>query len=156
MKKINWEIIIKSISFGSVFILIMFILSRTTLPNTIKSIMAKIDSDIYEPPIASEWATLFGYRIAIYFGVPFLTTLFEIIFFQNKRNKNVILTNLESQFLSFSLINGVFYLFSLDYLFKANIFSIYDSLLALLLFIVTFLFDKRMPHILTVNEEEKE
>jgi len=155
-KNINWEIIIKSISFGLAFVLMMLVLSQTALPNTIKSIMVKIDADIYEPPIASEWATLFGYRIAIYFSVPFLVTLFELIFLKNKRNKNTILTNLEAQFLSFSLLNSIFYLFSLDYLFKANIFSIYDSLLTLLLFIVTILFDKRMPYILMVNKEEKE
>ena len=88
-KNINWEIIIKSISFGLTFVLIMLILSQTALPNTIKTITAKIDADIYEPPNVGEWATLFGYRIAIYFSTPFLVTLFELVFLKNKRNKKI-------------------------------------------------------------------
>ena len=152
MKKITKEILIRAAAYGVVFAITVLILSKTPLPNRIKEIMSTIGAETFEPPIAGEWATLFVYRICIYLAAPIVVSTFEVIFFKSKRNKYTWITNLEAQFLGFSIISGVFYLFSLDYVFKADIFTIKDSIIFLFLFIMTVVLDKRLPLVFMKEE----
>lgn len=157
MKKLlkeNLDLIIKTIIFSIVFSVIMLILAKcTNLPNIIKDITSKIDSCVYVEPDGREWVILFLYRLSIYFGLPIIVIIFEIIFFKKKRNLHSILLNLEAQFLSFSLISGLYYFFSLDYIFKSNIFSIKDSIVFLISFVITFVADKEIGHVIQNKEK---
>ena len=154
MKKITKEILIRASVYSVIFIVVMLILCNTSLPNRIKEIMSTIGTDIYEPFVFVDWLILFIYRICIYFAAPLIVTAFEVIFLKSKRNKYTIITNLESQFLGFSFISGIFYLLSLDYVFKADIFSIKDSIIFLFLFILTVVLDKRLPLVFMKDGEE--
>ena len=152
-KKLNTELLVKTIVFAVSFILTMLILSFTPLPNEIKNIMSTIGADVYEPPVRKEWSVLFVYRLLIYFLIPVVVTIVELIFIKRKRKAHTLLLNLEAQFLGFTVISGLFYLFALDYVFKADIFSIKDSIMSLLLFILTLTLDKNMPHVFLTNDE---
>lgn len=152
MKRITKEILIRAAAYGVVFVVTMLILSKTPLPNRIKEIMSSIGAEVYEPPIAADWAALFSYRICIYLAAPVLVSAFEMVIFKSKRNKYTWITNFEAQFLGFSIISGMFYLFSLDYVFKADIFAIKDSIVFLLLFILTAILDKRLPLVFMKEE----
>jgi len=152
MKRITKEILIRAAAYGVVFVVTMLILSKTPLPNRIKEIISSIGAEVYEPPIVADWAVLFSYRISIYLAAPVLVSVFEMGVFKSKRNKYTWITNFEAQFLGFSIISGIFYLFSLDYVFKADIFAIKDSIVFLFLFILTAILDKRLPLVFMKEE----
>lgn len=150
------ELLIKTGIFFAIFVLALIILAITkTIPNVIKEITGKIGADI-DPPypfIFKEWIILYSYRTCVYFAVPVISFAFESIFRKSVKKKDIFLTNIEAQFLGFSIFKGAYYLLSLDYVFKNDIFSIQDSLIFVLVFVFTIVFDKRIP-LLFANVEE--
>lgn len=145
MKKTR-RMLIKSGVFGFIFIITMLVLARTTFPETIKALI-DYKNDISETSIwdpKKQFWPIVVFRIGVYFIVPIVVSFFDISK-SEKRNYGIrLLENLECQFFGYSFISAFYYVFGLDILCRADIFSIQDSVIFVCSAIATLIFDKKL------------
>jgi len=154
MKRATKELFVKSLVFTLLIILMMVIIKFTDLNSIIRGYESRVGNISSHPLNGLEWLAIVGYRILIYFAIPIFVTIFEIIFFKNKRKMSWAIVNFEAHFIALSLVCGVYVIFGLDYLFGTRILTIEHSVTSILLFLFTFLLGKKFPHVFIPNEKE--
>jgi len=154
MDKVTKELLIKTVCFSIAIILLIITLKYTNVFETMKAISSRISNPSDHPLNAGEWAMLFGYRVAVYFGIPLLVTVVELIFLKEKRKVAWAVINLEAHFIALSIVCGIYYLFAIDYALGTKILTIEHSLTSLLLLLFTVILGKTFPHIFVPNYKE--
>ncbi len=91
------------------------------------------------------------YRVLIYLIFPFIISIFE----QGKSKERYIkllLENFNIQFITYSLITGIYVIFGIDKVLGVDIFGSSDAILFIAGFIFTAILDKQIPSIIETKK----
>lgn len=128
---------------GLAFIIILFVLSYTKLPE-------KFDTYVYYEDFKFDaWLWLFIYRSSIYFIYPFVVSYIEILVPSRKCIPYIfrLLENFNIQFLTYTLFSALYALFGIDKVLGTDIFGSSDSFMFIGSFILTLLINKSLPNL---------
>lgn len=153
MTKVTKELFIKTLAFVLIIAILMYVDKITGLFDMVKNISSRITNPSANPLNAGDWAILFAYRFVIYFALPIIVTVVELIFFKQKRSFAWAILNFEAHFIALSIVCGVYYVFALDYVIGSKILTIEHSVTSLMLLLFTFLLSKKFPHIFIADEK---
>jgi len=154
MSKVTKELLIKTGCYFVATCVLMVIIKYSGLLDIIKTISQRATSGTSIPLNMADWLLLIGYRLLIYFAIPLLVSIIELIFVKKKRHISWVVLNLEAHFIAISIVCGLYYLFALDYVVGTKILTIEHSLTSLLLLFFTVTLGKTFPHIFIPNEKE--
>ena len=91
------------------------------------------------------------YRVLIYLILPFVISLFEKIKSKEKYIK-LLLENFNIQFITYSLITGIYVIFGIDKVLGVDIFGSSDAILFIAGFIFTAILDKKIPSVIETKK----
>lgn len=94
---------------------------------------------------------LIFYRVLIYLILPFVISLFEKIKSKEKYIK-LLLENFNIQFITYSLITGIYVIFGIDKVLGVDIFGSSDAILFIAGFIFTAILDKKIPSVIETKK----
>ena len=135
------KIIIKILSYFLYFVVILALAYILKWPQEFDSYV------FYENYKFKSHCLLILYRILIYLIFPFIISLFEKIKSKEKYIK-LLLENFNIQFITYSLITGVYVIFGVDKVLDVDIFGSSDALLFIAGFFFTELLDKQIPSLI--------
>ena len=90
------------------------------------------------------------YRTLQYFTFPFILSLFDVIKYKVKF-KDVLVENFNIQFLTYSIMTGLWTVFGIDKLLDIEIFGSSDIFLFVTGFVVTLIIEKKFLNLLDIN-----
>ena len=133
--------IIKILSFFLYFVAILVVAYLLKWPQEFDSYV------FYENYKFRSHFLLILYRVLIYLILPFVISLFEKIK-SKERYIKLLLENFNIQFITYSIITGIYVIFGIDKVLGVDIFGSSDSILFIAGFIFTAILDKKIPSVI--------
>lgn len=131
----------KSILFFIYFIAILVLAILLKWPQEFDSYI------FYENYNVKSHALLILYRILIYSTLPFILSIFEKIK-SKERYIKLLLENFNVQFITYSVITGLYIVLGIDKVLGVDIFGSSDAILFIAGFIFTTILDKKIPSVI--------
>lgn len=101
----------------------------------------------YENYRVKSHCLLILYRVLVYATLPFIVSAFEKIKSKEKYIK-LLIENFNVQFITYSIITGIYIIFGIDKILGVDIFGSSDAILFIAGFIFTTILDKKIPSVI--------
>lgn len=137
--------IIKILSFFLYFVAILVVAYLLKWPQEFDSYV------FYENYKFRSHLLLILYRVLIYLILPFVISLIEKIN-SKERYIKLLLENFNIQFITYSLITGIYVIFGIDKVLGVDIFGSSDAILFIAGFIFTAILDKKIPSVIETKK----